>query len=164
MNILENEQPENEQTAQKRLLEQQREPLPFLLSDVQLQNVFPVEIVAKRFPTEKASDPTAQLNIETVNIDEENHTGEVMLRLEVAFVEEPRPFEIAFTVLGQFTYDPTLTPEQARTFLERGSLSVMLPFVRELLLGTCTRLQISPIMLPMIKLAPPSPIEVVQER
>lgn len=158
-----NEQSKSEQTAQERVLDQQREPLPFLFSEVQLQNVFAIEIVARRFPVEIADIPTAQLNVEKVSVDEETSTGEVILRLEVSFVEEPRPFEISFKMLGRFTYD-SLTSEQARDFLEKGSLSVMLPFVRELLLGICTRLQIPPIILPMIKLAPPSTNEDVQDR
>jgi preprotein translocase subunit SecB len=143
---------------------EQRKPLPFLPSEVQLKNVFAIEIAAKRFPIEMTNPPAAQLNVDHVNVDEAELAGEVILGLEVSFAEEPRPFEISFKLLGQFTYDSKLTPAQVFAFLEQGSLGVLLPFAREILFGICTRLQIPPIVLPMIKLAPPSAVSVGEAR
>lgn len=154
------EQLEDEQAAQSEIASQQRTPLPYLPSEVQLQNVFAIEIVAKRFPVEMTNTPTAQMNLDGVSVDEAELAGEVILGLELSFAEEPRPFEISFKLLGQFIYDSKLTSTQVSTFLEQGSLGVLLPFARENLFGICARLQIPPIMLPMIKLAPPSAVDI----
>jgi len=43
-----------------------------------------------------------------------------------------------------------------QNFLQQGSLSVMLPSARELLLSLCTRLQVPMVVLPLVQLGPPT--------
>jgi preprotein translocase subunit SecB len=141
--------------AQGRGVEHQSAPLPFLPFEVQLQNIFVTEIVGKHFPVQTDEQPEAKLSIEDINIDESTFYASAVLNVEVSFAEEPRPFDISFKLLGQFSYDSNLTSAQVKKFLTEGSLSIMFPFARETLLGLCIRLQVPPVMLAMIKLAPP---------
>ena len=145
----------DEQASSEGDSEQRQNPLPFLASEVQLRNIFVIEVAAKRFGSEVPNAATVQLNLEDVSINEADFQAQAVLALNMNFAEEPRPFEISFKLLGQFEYDSSLKPARVRTFLEQGSFSVMLPFVREFLCSLSTRLQIPPVMLPMIKVAPP---------
>lgn len=135
--------------------------LPF---DVQLQNIFAIEVVAKRFPIEiysTQSSPNVELNLSEVQVNKDNLSAQVVLNVEIKFVDEPRPFEISFRLLGTFIYKPEYSVETLQMFLEQGSLSVMLPFARELLASLCIRLQAPPLLLPLIQLAPPPAAEKV---
>ena len=129
--------------------------LPF---DVQLQNIFATEVVAKRFPIEvysTQSSPNVELSVSEVQVNKDGLRAQVVLNVEIKFVDEPRPFEISFRLLGAFIYKPEYSIETLQMFLEQGSLSVMLPFARELLASLCIRLQVPPLLLPLIQLAPP---------
>ena len=133
--------------------------IPLLPFAVQLQNIFPVEVVAKRFPLNAAStvvsSANTQLNLGELAIDSEALQAQISLEVHVSFPHEPRPFEIYFKLVGIFTYTQEYSPEMVQQFLQQGSLSVMLPSARELLLSLCTRLQIPMIVLPLVQLAPP---------
>ena len=154
------DKPNHDLEAQRRVAdsvpERMKEPMPFLPSEVQLQNVFAIDITARRFPVETTHTPIAHLSMEDIEVDEQSPHANAVLQVALEFVDEPIPFELSFRLLGQFTYQPEYEVEKVQTFLERGSLSVMLPFAREMLFSLCTRLQIPPIMLSMIKLAPPT--------
>ena len=134
--------------------------LPFA---VQLQNIFPIEVIARRFPAETSSPPNAQLGITEIQIDSERFLAQVLLEVRVDFANEPRPFEISFKMLGQFTYEHDYKPEMVYAFLAQGSQSVMLPFARELLLSLCTRLQLPPIILALVQVAPPPTTQAKEE-
>ena len=132
--------------------------LYFLPFDVQLQNIFTIEIVAKRFPVDFPSfpiSPNVGLNVSEIHVDEEKLQAQVILDMHVEFAEEPRPFEISFRLLGSFTYTKEYNTEALHLFLNQGSLSIILPFARELLTSLCIRLQIPPLLLPLIQLTPP---------
>ena len=138
------------------------QPIPLPLFAVQLQNILPVEIVAKRFPEDIATSPlgqmnppNAQLNIGEPEIDSETQQAQVLMEIKVEPIDEPRQFEISIKLLGLFTYSPEYSLEGVRQFLQQGSLSVLLPSARELLLSLSTRLQIPLIVLPLVQLAPP---------
>jgi len=150
-----NPQTVNERTATSEESNSEMQTLYFLPFAVQLKNIFPIEINARRFPVEIVHAPTAQLSISDVQIDTENQRAQAILELKVDFPEEPRPFEISCKIVGEFIYTENYNAEKVHQFLEQGSLSVMLPFARELLLNLCTRMQIPPIMLAMVQLAPP---------
>ena len=141
------------------IVEPGKDSLPFLASELQLQNVFTLEMIARRFPVEVVEIPVAQLSIERVGVNEELKHGQAVLSVSMEFTDEPHPFEISFKLLGEFEYAPQVAPEEITYFLEKGSLSVLLPFARELLLSICTRLQVPPILLSMVKLTPPLPFE-----
>ncbi len=134
--------------------------LPFAM---QLQNIFPVEIIARRFPVEKLVDMNdavmstahTQLNLSDLGINPETLQAQIHLEVKIEFLQEPRLFEIYFKLAGIFNYTQEYNPEQVRLFLQQGSLSVMLPSAREMLLSLCTRLQVPAIVLPLIQLAPP---------
>lgn len=134
--------------------------LPLLPFAVQLQNIVPVEIVAKRFPVnfDAASvgviSPSTNLNLAEIAINTEMRHAQVSLEVQVEFPAEPQLFEIYFKLIGSFTYTQEYSPETVQQYLQQGSLSVMLPSARELLLSLCTRLQVPMIVLPLIQLAP----------
>lgn len=130
------------------------QPIYFLPFDVQLQNAFSTEIVARRYPVPLTTTPVARLGLEDMQIDAEKLYGQVTLNVQIAFEEEPHPFDLSFKLLGQFSYTQNYTADDVRKFLEQGSLSILLPFARELLISLCNRLQVPPIMLAMVHLAP----------
>lgn len=135
--------------------------LPLLPFAVQLQNIFPIEIAAKRFPVDKAIDMASvvstaqtQLNLGDLGIDPEALQAQIHLEVHVSFPHEPRLFEIYFKLVGIFSYTQEYPPEMVQYFLQQGSLGVMLPSARELLLSLCTRLQVPMVVLPLVQLAP----------
>lgn len=137
---------------------QQIHILPF---SVQLQNIFPMEVVAKRFPVDVPNMvvPTnfnTQVNLSDLSINPEALVAQIHLEVRVSFPSEPRLFEIYFKLVGIFAYTKEYSPEMVQYFLQQGSLSVMLPSARELLLSLCTRLQIPMIVLPLVQLSPPN--------
>ncbi len=127
--------------------------LPFA---VQLQNIHAIEIMAKRFPVSISNPPATQLNLslEDIQVDNEHQLAQVILNVRVECADDPPLFEIFFKLLGLFKYDRTFKTEMIHMFLEQGSLSVMLPFAREFLLSLCTRLQIPPLLMPLLQLTP----------
>lgn len=141
------------------------QPLPLLPFDVQLQNVFPIEIVARRFPIEMAvskdiGEPVGvqtELNLNEPGIDAEVLRAQIHLDVRVSFPQEPRLFEIYFKLVGIFSYEKYYKPESVLNFLQHGSLSVLLPSARELLLSLCTRLQVPMVVLPLVRLAQSAP-------
>ncbi len=77
----------------------QGQPISLLPFAVQLQNILPVEIIARRFPIDLASIvalPVTQLNLSEPIIDNETLQAQITLEFQVNFSEEPRPFEISF--------------------------------------------------------------------
>ncbi len=133
--------------------------IPITPFAVQLQNIVPVEIVAKRrFPVEMvgpAIETATQLNIGEPIINPETSQAQILLEAQIKLSDASHPFEISFKLAGLFNYASEYNPEMVRQFLQQGSLSIMLPSVRELLLSLCTRLQLPQIMLPLVQLAPP---------
>ncbi len=137
--------------------------LPFFA--VQLQNVVPIDILARRFPANKnnialspdtqISPPAVQINLEEPVLKSEFRQAQVVMNIQVLSTDIPPLFEISLKLVGGFTYNANYGEEQVIQFLRSGSLSVMLPFARELLLSTCNRLQMPMIALPLIQLAPP---------
>jgi preprotein translocase subunit SecB len=132
--------------------------IPFLHFSVQLQSVFAIEINAKRFPVvqkdSNSSNVENHLSIEGIEVNEELSVAQAILSVQVFPTDEQRLFEIAFKQVGLFTYSKDYSPEMVQTFLQQGSLSVMLPFAREMLASICTRLHIPTVLLPMIPIAP----------
>ena len=141
------------------------QPFALPLYAVQLLNVVPIEIVARRFPGKENSvtlstdtqinPPTVQLNLEEPLLLNELHQAQALFNIHVRSTDMPPLFEISLKLASLFTYDANYEQELVRQFLRQGSLSVILPFARELLLSICTRLQIPLIALPLIQLAPP---------
>lgn len=129
-------------------------PVYFLPFDVQLQNTFCREIVARRFPVDSEHMPHVQANLEEAEVDSEQHLAQITLHIQTVTDTEFPPFDISFKLLGIFSYTENYSEAEVRLFLEQGSLSILLPFARELLLSTCARLQVPPMMLTMVKLAP----------
>ncbi len=132
-------------------------PIYFLPFDVQLQNTFCIEVIARRFPVEKGILPRVNVHLESVQVDENTLQAHVVFHVHTVHESddnEQKPFEISFKIVGIFTYTETYEKKDLLVFLEQGSLSILLPFARELLLNICTRLQIPPMMLMMVQLAP----------
>ena len=136
------------------------QPLPALYFALQLQNIVVLEIVARRFSAEATNLANGHVNLELEDVQIIQDHAQIVLNVQLRPVEVPQPFEISFKLLGIFTYIRDYPPEQVRQFLEQGSLSVLLPFARELLISLCTRLQIPVILLPMVQLtSPPQDLE-----
>ncbi len=141
------------------------QPISLPLFAVQLHNIIPVEVIAKRFlatttdsavsAPEQFNPPNVQLAIEEPIIQSESQQAQVLMNVQVISTDEPFRFEISLKLLGLFTYRHDYEVERVRTFLQQGTLSVMLPVARELLMSLSSRLQIPPIVLPLIQLAPP---------
>ncbi len=133
--------------------------IPTMPFAVQLQDIVPVEIVARRrFPVEMvgpAIETATHLNIGEPIINPETLQAQILLEAQIGLSDASHPFEISLKLAGLFSYASEYNPEMVRQFLQQGSLSIMLPSVRELLLSLCTRLQIPQIMLPLVQLAPP---------
>ena len=134
--------------------------VPTMPFAVQLQDIVPVEIVARRrFPVEMvgpAIEPAAQLNIGEPIINPETLQAQILLEAQISLSDASHPFEISFKLAGLFNYASGYNPEMVRQFLQHGSLSFMLPSARELLLSLCIRLQLPQIMLPLVQLTPPT--------
>jgi preprotein translocase subunit SecB len=147
----------DEKMVAEEKVEQAQHTLPLVPSPVQLQNIFAIEIIAKRFPVIVPGDINAQinLNLEAWQVFQESSQAQVILNVQVGFENEPRPFEISFKLVGIFAYPPEYSVELVRQFLELGSLSILLPFARELLVSLCTRLQVPPVFMQMIQVIPP---------
>lgn len=150
----------SEQSAQPGI-----QPYSLPVFAVQLQNVVPVDILARRLPANKSSftlspdaqisPPAVQVNLEEPALNSESRQAQVLMNIQVLSTDVPPLFEISLKLAGLFTYDPNYGEEQVIQFLRLGTLSVMLPFARELLLSICNRLQMPMIALPLIQLAPP---------
>ena len=136
-------------------------PISLVPFAVQLQNVVPVDIVARRFPVDFPSGMSVNFhtNIVGLAVDTEQRQAQVIMEMKVEPVVTPAPFEIFVRMVGLFTYSDEYSADEAQKYLQSGSLSVMLPFLRELVLQLSTRLQIPPIMLPIIKLGQPANTE-----
>lgn len=124
---------------------------------IQLQDVVAIEIAAKRFPIENSSDTQINTNISIVgvNIDPASLQAQVIIEIKLEPLQEPHLFELFLRMVGLFSYASEYDPNIVQQFLQQGSLSVMLPFVRELIFSLSMRLQIPPIMLSLIQLTPP---------
>lgn len=135
--------------------------LPLLPFAIQLQNIFPVKILAERYPMDNLTDITSfvstvhtKVNLSEFEVDTDTTQAKICLEVRVNFQQEPRLFDIYFKLLGVFNYAQDYQPELVQHFLQQGSLSVMLPSARELLLSLCTRLQVPIVVLPLIQLSP----------
>src|SRR5207249_1570001 len=119
------QQAANEKTGEKEEATLSRQPLYALPFAIQLQNIFPIEIVARRFPVAIANSPDVQLNTSEIQIDSESSQAQVILEVHVGFSDEPRPFEISYKMLGQFNYTQEYNAEMVYMFLSQGSLSAV---------------------------------------
>jgi preprotein translocase subunit SecB len=148
-------------------------PTSLLLFGVQPQNIIPVEIITKRFfpPStnsveplpEQFTAPSVQLTLEEPSIQPEGQQAQILMNIQVLSTTEPFRYEISLKLLGLFAFKQGYDLEFVRAFLQQGALSVMLPVARELLMSLSSRLQVPLIMLPLIQLAPPPPVEAESE-
>lgn len=127
-------------------------PLPF---PIQLQNIVPIDIIAKRFPVDLPVGIPVNIHtsIDGSAIDPEQKQAQVIVETKVEPDATPRPFEIVVRVVGLFTYSDKYSTDDTQRYIEAGSLSVILPFMRELIHQLSIRLQIPPILLPLVAIA-----------
>ena len=95
------------------------QPSPLPLFAVQLQNILPVEIVARRFPEEKTTNspeqinpPNAQLSLGEPEFNIETRQAQILMEVKVDPVEEPHLFEISVKIIGVFSYSPGYSLEE----------------------------------------------------
>jgi len=127
---------------------------------IQLLNVVPIEIVARRFPVDISDNTQINIGINIVGLDvnPDSLQAQVVTELKLEPSQEPHAFEMFFRIVGLFSYAAEYKQDAVQQYLQQGSLSVMLPFMRELVFNLSMRLQISPIMLSLVQLAPPPEI------
>jgi preprotein translocase subunit SecB len=127
---------------------------------VQCLNIVPIEIVARRFPTSNLDQVNTNVNvritISELHIFPESSQAQVIMDVKIEPSGDPVPYEMFFRVLGIFSYEAGYSREMVHQFLQQGCISVMLPFIRELVFSISSRLQIPPILLSLIQLTPPS--------
>lgn len=148
--------------AQKELSSLDAQPISLPLFAVQLRNILPIEVVTKRYfenedipVASPPQQPRVQLNIEEPKLNIEQQQARVLMEIHAESADEPRLFEISLKLVGLFSYSADYDLTMIRQFLQYGSLSVMLPYARELLFNLSARLQIPLIMLPLVQLMPP---------
>jgi len=146
--------PEEERALVKEDEPQAQKPIYFLPFDVQLQNTFCIEILARRYPVDIATMPHVHVSLEEAQVDLQSSQAQVTLHIQTVSDDYPPPFDISFKLLGLFSYSENYHEEEVRLFLEQGSLSILLPFARELLFSICARLQVPPMILTLVQLAP----------
>lgn len=129
-------------------------PISLIPFAIQLQNVVPIEIVAKRYPVNIV--PESPVNIEAsildISVAPEDRQAQIITEITVIPTARPKPFEIVLQVVGAFTYPEKYNLNELHEYLESGGMGAMIPFLRELILDLSMRLQIPPIMLPVIQL------------
>lgn len=148
--------------AQKEPSSSDTQPISLPLFAVQLRNILPIEVVTKRYfenedipVTSQPQQPRVRLNIGEPSLNNEQQQARVLMEIHVESADEPHLFEISLKLVGLFSYSTDYDLNTIRQFLQYGSLSVMLPYARELLFNLSARLQIPLIMLPLIQLVPP---------
>jgi preprotein translocase subunit SecB len=127
-------------------------PLPFA---IQLQNIVPIDIIAKRFPVDLPGEMPINIhtNVNGSAIDPKQKQAQVIIETKVEPDVTPHPFEIEVRVIGLFTYSDEYSTDDTLHYIESGSLSIILPFIRELIHQLSIRLQIPPILLPLVAVA-----------
>lgn len=122
-------------------------------SPVQLQNAVPIEIVAKRFPVDidSTSRVNVQLNVLSIEVFSDSFQAQQIIELKVVPSQNPPPFEVSFQMVGLFTFLSDYNAEIVKELIEQNGVPIVIPFVRELLLNLCYRLQIPPIMLAIVQ-------------
>ena len=114
--------------------------LPLLPFAVQLQNIFPVDMVAKRYPMDDVADITSvvstvhtQINLSGFEINRETSQAQICLEVHVNFQQEPRLFDIYFKLVGTCSCAQDCQPEMVQHFLQQEeNYSVMLPSARRI--------------------------------
>jgi len=136
-------------------------PISLIPFEVQLQNVALIEIAAKRFPVNISPETSVniQMSMEGLSVDPDSQQAQVIWEVRLAPTIEPQSFEITIRVLGLFSYAAEYSVSDVQKYIQQGSISAILPFVRELVFSLSTRLQIPPIMLPITKLSNPTEAE-----
>jgi preprotein translocase subunit SecB len=110
---------------------------------------------------DKNTKVNLQLNVSDINIDSNTLQAQTILNVKVD--PEPRSFELFIKLVGLFSYSSEYKREEVQQYLQHGSISVLLPYARELVTSLCTRLQIPIVMLPLIQLADPSDVDMNDE-
>jgi preprotein translocase subunit SecB len=125
---------------------------------VQLHDIVSIDIVAKRFPVDLPPDMSVNIHtsIDDIAVDAEDLHAQVIVVTNVEPTTTSLPFEISVRVLGLFSYSDEYKADDVKAYLKASSLSLMLPFIRELIHHLSMRLRIPAIVLPLIELADPT--------
>ena len=98
---------------------------PFSLQpfEIQLLNVVPIEIVARRFPVESSETKiNINMNVASISTDSDNLQAQVILEIKLEPSQEPRFFEIFFRIVGLFSYASEYDQKTVQKFLQQDSL------------------------------------------
>ena len=90
------ENPVDDEHVLEGIAEPRKDPLPFLPSELQLQNIFAIEMAAKRLSIDLDSIPVAQLSMEDVEVNDKTHHAYTEMSVNLEFADEPHPFDISF--------------------------------------------------------------------
>ncbi len=126
------------------------------LGSVQLRDVFPVQLSAKRNKQAQATDeaPAAQISGATVlkpEGPEQENLAQVEMGATIGFPSEAGPFEISVTIVGVFEQvQPIPNGLSLPDYLSQVSLTLLLPFLREQVYTLSSQLRIGPVLLPIV--------------
>ena len=124
------------------------------LSPLQLRDVIPVTLSARRFKTEGEApnplQPLVNLSGSTTFIEDDG--CEVELRADVIFEGDFRPFEINVNIVGLFAFERTAGDQaEFAAYVQNAASSILMPFLREAVHDLSGRLRIQPpLLLPLI--------------
>lgn len=123
-------------------------------SPVQLRDVFPVKLVAKRsrLPEEQAVEAPPVAQMTELVLVENGDQLQVELGLRIAF-EPPSQgsFELEVSIVGVFERTGSLPAGMdLNSYVRRIALSLLLPFLREQVFELSTKLRLMPILLPVV--------------
>lgn len=129
---------------------------------MQLRDVFPVTLVARRYQVAPAPDqPHGQANAQVSNLT--IFSGEpftqVQLTATIVSAHEPSFFDIEVTIVGVFERTGALPVGYTlESYLEATSLALLMPFLRENVFEMGIRMRIGPVLLPtVIPILAPTP-------
>lgn len=130
--------------------------LPLSLGPVQLRDVFPVNLSAKRNKQAQLSEETPSAQIGDARVlqpdgSEQENLAQVEMSASIVFPSGDSPFEISVTIVAVFEQvQPIPSGQSLQEYLAQVSLTLLLPFLRELIYTLSSQLRIGPVLLPIV--------------
>lgn len=134
---------------------------------LQIIDIIPVAIEGKRYPipnniSSLSPEPVPTVSLQVDRISDEH--WQVLLEVEIAVGVDPPIAHLQSSVVGVFALNEAPTDEDSfRNMYQNTVLNILIPFARESILEICSRLRLSPIVLPHINEDSPEPTETVTE-
>ena len=92
-----------------------------------------------------------RFNRELIDLGDNNY--DVQLSVDITSTEQhPMPFELSVVIVGHFTYDDTedSSPELKEAVLRNNTISILFPFLRQIVATLTTTANVATLMLPIM--------------